>query len=241
MLEQSQMVFLARKREQATADGANKVSQRSNQTNDSFSNGENSNGQLQTSIQTANSSSIKMILRNLELQVQSKKGSKSQKTQPQADQSASKPVTVASKGAQITSQEQSFNNAKSAKTSSLWCSQPSSKDLESYWDDDLDKMNPNLKNENSVYGVSDIRSNDNSNHDSVKSQSSHDILRQTMAETTLSDDTKQNTIKEMIDELHVGDYLPVRVTNLNNPQKFWIQIRLKKYIERTNVMFKRMQ
>lgn len=62
-----------------------------------------------------------------------------------------------------------------------------------------------------------------------------------MVELTSEDEEKVNDIPDLLSEFQAGDMLPARVSDTNNPLKFWIHIRLEKYISQINDMYKTMQ
>lgn len=62
-----------------------------------------------------------------------------------------------------------------------------------------------------------------------------------MMELTSEDEEKVSDIPDLLSEFQPGDMPPARVSDTNNPLKFWIHIRLEKYVTQLNDMHKAMQ
>lgn len=87
------------------------------------------------------------------------------------------------------------------------------------------------------YGVSDTE-------DEAKPPSSVELLRKHMAESLFSDEeeeTELNEIKGILSDLHVGDTLPVRISDANSPLKFWVHVRSDKYKQQMNKLYKELE
>lgn len=111
-----------------------------------------------------------------------------------------------------------------------------SEDFNSLWDDELENAVP-PSNSSSFYGVSDISNNDKSDKE-PSLPSSSDRVHMKMALSSSEDES--DSIKDLLDELHVGDVIPVRVSDINSPLKFWVHIRQDKYIQQINKLYKAM-
>lgn len=117
---------------------------------------------------------------------------------------------------------------------------------ENLWDDELDFLQPPTapakskaeSNDSSLYyGVSDTEG------DSSAPPSSGE-MHQTLAEHMLSDEEEeeeQNEIKGIVSELHPGDIIPVRLSDVNSPLKFWVHVRQEKYKNEIGTLYKDMQ
>lgn len=111
-------------------------------------------------------------------------------------------------------------------------------DFTDLWEDELENVQPptiNRSNPSSFYGVSDL------SNGSTSSKSSCDPVQQRMLESTSEDEAMITDIPDLLSEFHAGDILPARVSDTNNPLKFWIHIRQEKYITQINEMYKKMQ
>ena len=117
---------------------------------------------------------------------------------------------------------------------------------ENLWDDELEnveaatvplKSKADTGGSSLYYGVSDTE-------DEAGPPSSVELLRQRMAESLFSDEeeeTEQNEIKGILADLHVGDTLPVRISDANSPLKFWVHVRLDKYKKQMDTLYKNME
>lgn len=114
-----------------------------------------------------------------------------------------------------------------------------SDDFEDVWEDELENVQPptiNRSNASSFYGVSDLSSSSNA------SKASLDPIHRGMLETSSEDEATISEIPDLLGELHVGDMLKSRVSDTNNPLKFWIQIlQDHKYLQQINEMLQKMQ
>lgn len=118
---------------------------------------------------------------------------------------------------------------------------------ENLWDDELDFLQPptapakskaNSNGSSLYYGVSDIEG------DSSAPPSSGEMMRRTLAEHIFSDEEEeeeQNEIKAIVSELHPGDTIPVRLSEVNSPLKFWVHVRQEKYMNEIDTLYKEMQ
>lgn len=114
------------------------------------------------------------------------------------------------------------------------------------WDDELDNLesptapskdDSNTEDSSVYYCVSDTE-------EEAAPPLSVELLRQRMAHPLLSDEeeeTEQNKIKGAVNEMHVGDTVPVRLSDANSPLKFWVHIRQEKYREQFNKLYNDMQ
>ncbi|XP_055313883.1 tudor domain-containing 6-like isoform X2 [Sitodiplosis mosellana] len=117
---------------------------------------------------------------------------------------------------------------------------------ENLWDDELDNLEPptapaknkaNTDDSSFYYGVSDTE-------EVPVPPSSVELLRQRMADPLFSDEeeeTEQNEIKGVLGDLHIGDTVPVRLSDANSPLKFWVHVRQEKYKKQIDTMYKDMQ
>lgn len=109
-----------------------------------------------------------------------------------------------------------------------------SDEFEDLWEDELENVQPptmDRSNLSSFYGVSDLSG-------SMTSQSSRELQK---IELTSEDEPTIDEIPDLLNGLYVGDILPARVSEANNPLKFWIHIRQEKYTVPINEMYKEMQ
>lgn len=128
-------------------------------------------------------------------------------------------------------------NAHTGKSTPIQVSKASD-DFEGLWDDELENVLPptiNRSNPSSFYGVSDLSTG------STSSKSSHDPFHQGMLESTSEDEANISEIPDLLNEFHAGAFLSARVSDTNNPLKFWIHIRQDKYVIQINEMCKKMQ
>lgn len=115
---------------------------------------------------------------------------------------------------------------------------PINENFDSLWKDELENVQPpniNRSNPSSFYGVSDL-----STHSSASSASIDPIQRR-MMEPSSGDEATIDEIPELLNDLHCGDILPARVSDTNNPLKFWIHIRQEKYVTQINDMLHQMR
>lgn len=111
-------------------------------------------------------------------------------------------------------------------------------DFEDLWVDELENVQPptiNRSNPSSFYGVSDLSAG------STSSKSSIDSVHKRMLEASSDDEVKISEIPDLLSEFQGGDILPARVSDTNNPLKFWIHVRQEKYTLQINDMYKKMQ
>lgn len=115
-----------------------------------------------------------------------------------------------------------------------------SDDIEKLWEDELENIQPptlNRSNPSSFYCVSDPTTG------SISSKSSIDAVVQHMHLLSSDEDEgrKVSEIPELLNGFQAGDILPARVSDTNNPLKFWIHIRRKEFIAQINDMYTTMQ
>lgn len=95
----------------------------------------------------------------------------------------------------------------------------------------------NRSNPSSFYCVSDP-----SITSTASSKSSTDpAIRQMRELTSEEDEVKVSEIPDLLSEFQPGDMHPARVSDTNNPLKFWVHIRLEKYMSQLNEMHKALQ
>ncbi|XP_031630401.1 uncharacterized protein LOC116345291 [Contarinia nasturtii] len=120
----------------------------------------------------------------------------------------------------------------------VWDSSTENIGKENEWDDYVEKAKPptvNKASSDDYCGVSDI---DNS----PPSETSEEVMRKKMAHCWFSDSEEEDytDIKNISSEIHAGDTLPVRISDVNNPLKFWVHVRLPKYKDDINNLYKEM-
>lgn len=111
-------------------------------------------------------------------------------------------------------------------------------DFQSLWDDELNDIGPptiSRSNASSIYGVSD-------DPNSERSKTSHDrICEGMMLQSSDDEEPTETGMKDLLGELHVGDMVPVLISDVNNPLKFWLHIRQAKYEQQFNQLYNDMQ
>lgn len=98
---------------------------------------------------------------------------------------------------------------------------------ESLWEDELDEMEPMQNNARSK---------------NLKLLPS--ALTQEISKITLLDDNRVGEkleIKNLLDEFKIGDEVPARLSDVNNPFKFWIHLRGEKYETQLKILNEKMQ
>lgn len=188
--------------------------------------GTNENNNRSTS--SHSKSALSAILRSIEEKVKNKKqqsGSKIPKSTPQVQQH------------HVPLHHIPLQHVTPA---SIQSSQPSTKDSEVCWDDELDNLKPpSLSIGSTMYGVSD---GGRTESESIPSQDSHDELCQQMANSLLVDEPLVTSeIKDLVEEINVGDLFPVEVLEVNSPLKFWAQILHTKYGDQRKELSKKMR
>lgn len=111
-------------------------------------------------------------------------------------------------------------------------------DFADLWEDELENLQPptlNRSNPSSYYGVSDSPASSSSSNPSV------DPVVRRMAEPSSDEEVQISEIPELLSEFCCGDILPARVSDSNNPLKFWVHIRQEKYVQQINKMLTDMQ
>lgn len=115
---------------------------------------------------------------------------------------------------------------------------------ENLWDDELDDLEPpkiisNGKapsNSSSLYyGVSDIDGS------STGTSSREQIINPIHSFSDDEEEDQLNDIKSVLGDLSVGDMIPVVLSNVNNPLKFWLNIRREEYEKQFKTLYKDMQ
>lgn len=121
--------------------------------------------------------------------------------------------------------------------------EPTIDHINDVWDDEWENIQPPTKNpqsraSSSFYGVSDIDG-------STSTKSSHALLCQQMQLPSSDDEQEQEQtqtdLKALLDELHVGETVSVRISDVNNPLKFWLHLRPEKYVSQLRQMHNEMQ
>lgn len=113
-----------------------------------------------------------------------------------------------------------------------------SDDIEDLWEDELENVQPptlNRSNPSSFYCVSD------SSTGSASTKSSIDPAVRQMRFLSTDEEEKVSEIPELLSGFQAGDILPARVSDTNNPLKFWIHIRREEFITQINEMYRTMQ
>lgn len=174
-------------------------------------------------------SQLHTYLRNLERNVRNKKGNQNKKI---VNSIPSLPIQT--------------TTAPPIRTAHSW--QTASENSEKYWDDDLDSLKPPLNDGENSYGVSengaDDFTEDGTDNVSNHSQDSHNELNRLMklkASLSEKEPEEPKAMKDIIDEVHVGDILPVYVTDINGPMKFWVAILLPKFTKQRETLYEQMQ
>lgn len=174
-------------------------------------------------------SHLHTFLRKLERNVQNKKENREQKI----FNSTPPPPPIQTK------------TAPHIRTAHSW--QTTSENSEKYWDDDLDSLKPPLNDGRNSYGVSENGADDFTDDCTDKvsnhSQDSHKELNRLMLKAFLSEKEPEEpkAMKDIIDEVYVGDILPVFVTDINGPMKFWVAILLPKFTKQRETLYQQMQ
>lgn len=57
----------------------------------------------------------------------------------------------------------------------------------------------------------------------------------------LSSSDEGGEIKNLLGEFHVGDTIPVKLSDVNNPLKFWVHIQQEKHVKQINELHHEMQ
>lgn len=103
------------------------------------------------------------------------------------------------------------------------------------WDDELDDLNPPMivvESKAKSSGLSEIE---------VKSARTLLDERVTDHLRNLSDEAEVENIKSILGDLQTDDVIPVSVSNVNSPLKFWLHIRKENYERRYEDLFNKMQ
>lgn len=97
---------------------------------------------------------------------------------------------------------------------------------EKLWEDELDDLEPSL---NSA--------------ESNNSKLLQNVLTHEVSEITLYDDEAEKNleIKDLVDELKPGDTFLAKLSDVNNPFKFWIHLKEEKYEAQLNTLNEEMQ
>lgn len=73
------------------------------------------------------------------------------------------------------------------------------------------------------------------------SKTSIDPIHRRLLESSSEDESAINEIPDLLNNFQSGDMLPARVSDTNNPLKFWIHIRQDTYVNPVNEMLEKMQ
>lgn len=106
------------------------------------------------------------------------------------------------------------------------------------WDDELENLEPPVvvkskaNSNSSIYGVSE----DGSIPD-TRENNSHPLLSVYSDE----EEVESQEIKSLLSEIRVGDVLPVQMSEINSPLKFWVHILQEKFGKQFDTLFNDMQ